>query len=77
MPVIVGFHSSLQEVLKDSALYVDVLDAHALSRAMHAIASDQALRFDLIGKGLENTKRFSWKQTASRIIEACERTLRT
>ncbi len=77
VPVIVGFHSSLQEVLKDSALYVDVLDAHALSRAMHAIASDQALRFDLIGKGLENTKRFSWKQTASRIIEACERTLRT
>jgi glycosyltransferase involved in cell wall biosynthesis len=76
VPVITGFHSSLQEVLKDSVLYTDVLDAHALTRAMQSILTDQKLRSNLIGKGLENIKRFSWEQTASRIIDACERALR-
>ncbi len=76
VPVIAGFHSSLQEVLKDSVLYADVLDVHALTRAMQSILLDQKLRSELIGKGVDNTKRFSWERAASRLIDSCERVLR-
>jgi len=68
-PVIVGAHSSLPEVLGNSALYVDVLDADSLRRGMNHLLTDQALRETLIEKGKKNVERFDWVDTAQQTLD--------
>lgn len=68
VPVVAGSHSSLAEVLGDSALRVDVLDVHSVSRAINHLLNDETLRAQLVARGLENVKRFSWEQTAEGIF---------
>ncbi|HLD21494.1 MAG TPA: glycosyltransferase family 1 protein, partial [Patescibacteria group bacterium] len=68
VPVIVGFHSSLPEVLGESALYADVLDVHSLMRAMHHLFVDESLRMLYIKKGFENAQRFSWSRAAQQTL---------
>lgn len=67
VPVIVGAHSSLPEVLGESALYADVLDITSLTRAMNAVITDDALRSKMIEKGYNNAARFDWTQSAKQV----------
>lgn len=69
VPVIVGAHSSLPEVLGESALYADVLDVNSLARAMNHLLTDTALVQDLQKKGYENVKRFQWNTTAQQTLD--------
>ncbi|MBI2410288.1 MAG: glycosyltransferase family 4 protein [Candidatus Kerfeldbacteria bacterium] len=69
VPVIAGLHSSLPEVLGESALYADVFDVHSLTRAMDHLMTDHSLRTNYITKGKENSKRFSWQQSAQQTLE--------
>jgi glycosyltransferase involved in cell wall biosynthesis len=68
VPVIAGAHSSLPEVVGESALLVDVLDADALARGIHHVLSDETLRQNLITAGLANVQRFSWEQSARKVL---------
>jgi glycosyltransferase involved in cell wall biosynthesis len=69
VPVLVGNHSSLPEVLGDSALYVDVMDVHALERGMLELLTDGALRDRLCAEGAQNVLRFSWKTSAQQVLK--------
>jgi glycosyltransferase involved in cell wall biosynthesis len=52
-----------------SALLVDPQNSTEISEAVFRLISDKNLRDDMIKKGLENTKRFSWDKCASSIAE--------
>lgn len=67
-PVIVGRHSSLPEVLGNSALYADVLDVDSLARAMNHLLSDATLREQYVAAGKENAQRFSWEDAARKTL---------
>lgn len=68
VPVIAGMHSSLPEVLGNSALYTDVLNVEELARTMYHAATSEVLRRDHIHRGKYNALRFSWHTAAQHTL---------
>lgn len=71
-PVIGANTSSLPEVIGlDEALF-DPLDVASITGKMQQALTDEAFRTRLIEHGLQQAKKFSWDETASRAIAAWE-----
>lgn len=68
-PVISSNTASMPEVLADSVLYFNPNSEDEIAEAMKKVINDEALRTELISKGLVNIKRFSWHRSASVISE--------
>ncbi len=69
VPVICSNASALPEVAGDAALVFDLMDMQQLTQHMETIVSDMSLRNQLIQKGLERRKLFSWDRAAKEIYE--------
>lgn len=63
-PVVSANASCLPEVLGDAALYFDPLSVESLTHNINTLLDSQALRIELIAKGDERVKQFSWKKMA-------------
>ncbi|MBM4466395.1 MAG: glycosyltransferase family 4 protein [Chloroflexi bacterium] len=72
-PVVVSNVSSLPEVVGDAALLVDPEDVSQLTVAIWRVLTDQALRAELIAKGLKRAQCFSWEKTALQTLELYQR----
>jgi glycosyltransferase involved in cell wall biosynthesis len=68
-PVITSNVSSLPEVVGDAALMIDPTDSGAIADAMARVLGDEALRANLICRGRERVKAFSWQRSVARIRE--------
>jgi glycosyltransferase involved in cell wall biosynthesis len=62
----------LPEVAGDAALLVDPHDVDAIAEAMYRLVTDEALRQELIRRGIENVKRFSWEKCARETLAVLE-----
>jgi glycosyltransferase involved in cell wall biosynthesis len=71
-PVITSNVSSLPEVVGDAALLVDPYQPEAIADAMRRVLTDQALRDDLVRKGLVRASEFSWDRSVRRVREIYE-----
>lgn len=70
-PVITSKNASLPEVAGDAALTLeDPKDATALADALARILSDESLVRDLVSRGAEQAKKFSWDVCATRTLNA-------
>ena len=63
-PVIAGKSSSLPEIGGDGALYFDPVDRDSLISALETVLFNEKYREDLINKGYDRLKYFSWGLTA-------------
>ena len=68
-PVVTSNVSSLPEVAGGAALLVDPYDADSIASGITAAVNDETLRADLIRKGKERARSFSWTQSVRRIHE--------
>lgn len=69
VPVIVSNNSSFPEVVKDAGLYLEnPLDPKEISEKILCVLSDEKLQKDLIRKGLEISKKYSWDKTVEDTI---------
>ncbi len=68
-PCVVSNVASLPEVCGDAAYYVNPYDVDDIARGIEKVLTDESLRQALIKKGFENVKRFSWQESAKKIIE--------
>lgn len=68
VPVLTSKISSMAEVAGDAALLVDPFSVEEISDAMEKILFDDAVRTDLIHKGYERAKKFSWPLAASECL---------
>jgi glycosyltransferase involved in cell wall biosynthesis len=66
-PVITSNVSSLPEVVGDAALLIDPTDPQAIADAMARVLGDEGLRRDLVARGHERVKAFSWERSVARI----------
>jgi glycosyltransferase involved in cell wall biosynthesis len=66
-PVVTSNVSSLPEVVGDAAVMIDPMDAGAIAEAMARVLGDPDLRADLIRKGHERVKVFSWERSVQRV----------
>ena len=65
-------NSALPEIAGDAALLVDPNDVDDIAAAMLRLSRDEALRQELIAKGYENVKRFSWQKAARETLAVLE-----
>jgi len=68
-PVITSNTSSLPEVVGEAGIMVNPYDTDSLVKAMRQVLTDAKLRDDMIRKGFEQSKRFSWEKTARETLE--------
>lgn len=68
VPVIAADNSSIPEVVGDAGLLVRTGDAEALAEAIEKILTDTNLRNELIKKGYERAKLFSWEKAAKETL---------
>lgn len=59
--------SSLPEVAGMGAAYFDPFDVGEMTRVIAAVLTDDAARANLIQRGQENIRRFSWEQAAQQV----------
>jgi glycosyltransferase involved in cell wall biosynthesis len=69
-PVITSNASSLPEVVGKAAVLVNPENVFEIMRAIHRVLLDSALRTRLRERGYEQAKRFSWDNSARRILKA-------
>ncbi len=69
VPVITSNVTSMPEIAGPGALLVSPEDPAEIAAAMQKVL-DPVLRQDLIEKGRQNTRRFSWDETAGKIWNA-------
>jgi len=68
-PVVASNTSSLPEILASSALLVNPNKPEEIAEAIYKIIVNPSLKEDLIKKGYENVKRFSWKYCAKKTLK--------
>lgn len=77
VPIISGNLTSLPEVAGDAALYCDPMSVESIAEKIIELTSDQKLQSELIQKGLERAKLFTWDNAAQKvwevIIETCNK----
>lgn len=64
VPVITSARSSMQEIAKDAALYVNEKSHEDIAEKMMLLYKDENLRKELISKGRIIAQDYSWKRTA-------------
>jgi glycosyltransferase involved in cell wall biosynthesis len=69
-PVITCHNSSLPEVGKDAVIYIDGQNIIEMIEALENV-QNQEIRNELITKGKERAKNFSWSTTADKISDLC------
>lgn len=71
-PVVTSPVSSLPEICEAAALYADPYNVNKLAEVMWQGLQDEKLRQNLVNKGLEQVKKFSWEKSARETLEVLE-----
>lgn len=72
-PVVASHCASMPEVCGDAALLASPSDPAAWVRHVRALKETPALRDDLIGRGRDQVRQFTWSQTAAGYMELLDR----
>ena len=67
-PMIVSDIAPHREIAQGAILYFDPDNSQELAEKINSVLNDDNLRQDLIQKGSEQVKKFSWKKTAEKIL---------
>lgn len=73
VPVITSSGSAMQEIAGDAALYADPQHFHELAEQMMRLYKDERLRNELVQKGKEVEKHFTWDRTARLLWNAIQK----
>ncbi len=72
LPVITSNITAMPDVADDAALLIDPYDIKAMAHAMKRLLIDKMLRSELVQKGKERVKDFSWTRSAGQYMELFE-----
>ena len=71
-PVLTSNVSSLPEAGGDAAIYFDPQDADDIKEKIEKVISNPKLRSEMIEKGKQQIKKFSWEKTARETLKVLE-----
>jgi glycosyltransferase involved in cell wall biosynthesis len=71
-PVVVSTAGALPEVCGDAALYCETGDATTLAGHLARLASDDALRAEMVARGRRRAAEFTWRRHAERVVETLD-----
>jgi len=69
VPVVSSNVSAMPETLRDSALLVNPSNPEEIAEAIYKVLNDEQLKNELIKRGQENVKRFSWPKCAKETLK--------
>jgi glycosyltransferase involved in cell wall biosynthesis len=69
VPVVVSGVSSLPEVVGDAGRLVDPNSVESIAEGLLDVLMNSNLRWQMIEKGLERAKQFTWENTARKTLE--------
>lgn len=69
VPVVTSNIPSIAEIVGDGALLVDPASVEQLADKIYKVISEERTRSDLIERGLENVKKYSWFKCAKETLE--------
>ncbi|MDR3001294.1 MAG: glycosyltransferase family 4 protein [Fibromonadaceae bacterium] len=72
-PVITANNTSLPEVGGEAAIYVDAYNTEQLAHEMERVVNSESFRKEIAGKGLKQSKKFSWDKAAEQVEEVYRR----
>jgi glycosyltransferase involved in cell wall biosynthesis len=70
VPVITSINSAMQEIAKDAALYINPASHTDMADKMMLLYKDENLRNELIQKGSETVKEYTWESTAIKLWQS-------
>jgi glycosyltransferase involved in cell wall biosynthesis len=73
VPVVASNVASLPEVVGDAGRLVDPRSVDDIAAGLREVVADEGLRQDLVQRGYQQLRRFSWESTARRTLEVYER----
>jgi len=78
VPIVASRISSTEEVAGDAAIYYsnDLFDHEALAEQILKVLENGTLRQELVKKGLQRTKEFSWERVGQRYVQAYREVLK-
>ena len=68
-PVVCSDNSAFPEVAGDAAVYFNAENVDSMVYAMESVYNSQTVRNNLIAKGLDRIKEFTWEKSANRHLE--------
>ncbi|RXS89208.1 glycosyltransferase family 1 protein [Geobacillus sp. PK12] len=68
-PVIVSNTSSLPEVCGEAAYYINPEDVIDIAKGIETVLKNENLRKQLSVKGLERVKKYSWEESAKKLLD--------
>lgn len=71
-PVVASNTSSMPEVVGDAGMLVDHTNFHDFASAMYEVLTDDGRREEMIKRGLERARWFTWEKTANETLKAYE-----
>ena len=74
-PAVVSNVTAIPEVVGDAALFVNPYDIFSIAEGMEKLLSSDNLKKELIKKGFQRAKQFSWKETAKKTLSVYEQEL--
>lgn len=72
VPVVVSNTSSLPEIVGDSGILIDPENVDSIARGIEKVLTGEKTKSDLVKKGFENAKRFSWEKCAQQTLKVLE-----
>jgi len=68
-PVVCSNVTSLPEVVGDAALIVNPENVFDIARGMKEVLLDEVLRERLVGRGIEQGRKFNWERAAAQVLK--------
>ena len=69
IPVVASNAGALSEVLGDAALLPDPADVDSIADALQTVLTDDVMRADLVARGRERVRRYTWDRTANELAD--------
>lgn len=74
-PVITSNLTAMPEVCSDAAIYCNPYDVNDIKEKIEIVLDDEELQKEMIEKGLERAKQFTWKKSAKKHLEVFKEVL--
>jgi glycosyltransferase involved in cell wall biosynthesis len=69
LPVVCSSTTSLPEILGEAAIYFNPQDPNAMAEKINRVLSDSNLQKDLIARGFEQIKKYSWRKMGEETLK--------
>ena len=74
-PVVCANAASLPEVAGNAACLVDPMDEHGIAEGIFRVLEDRAYAAELVGRGYEQEKKYTWEASVRLFARACREVL--